>query len=127
MLLQTAVLLPFNKLLEKLARMTIKEGAEESTFGLLDERFLQTPSFAVEQCMTLATNMAYMVKESFTMAQECVAKYSESIDRKIIETENLADEYEDALGAYLVKLSAKSLNESEFAESFNTSSRNIRF
>lgn len=72
----TAVLLPFNKLLEKLARMTIKEGAEESTFGLLDERFLQTPSFAVEQCMTLATNMAYMVKESFTMAQECVAKYS---------------------------------------------------
>ena len=109
----TAVLLPFNKLLEKLARMTIKEGAEESTFGLLDERFLQTPSFAVEQCMTLATNMAYMVKESFTMAQECVAKYSESIDRKIIETENLADEYEDALGAYLVKLSAKSLNESD--------------
>ena len=63
--------------------------------------------------MTLATNMAYMVKESFTMAQECVAKYSESIDRKIIETENLADEYEDALGAYLVKLSAKSLNESD--------------
>lgn len=109
----TAVLLPFNKLLEKLARMTIKEGAEESTFGLLDERFLQTPSFAVEQCMTLATNMAYMVKESFTMAQECVAKYSESIDKKIIETENLADEYEDALGAYLVKLSAKSLNESD--------------
>ncbi len=46
------------------------------------------------------------------MAQECVAKYSESIDRKIIETENLADEYEDALGAYLVKL-AKSLNESD--------------
>ena len=109
----TAVLLPFNKLLEKLARMTIKEGAEESAFGLLDERFLQTPSFAVEQCMTLATNMAYMVKESFTMAQECVAKYSESIDKKIIETENLADEYEDALGAYLVKLSAKSLNESD--------------
>ena len=109
----TAVLLPFNKVLEKLARMTIKEGAEESTFGLLDERFLQTPSFAVEQCMTLATNMAYMVKESFTMAQECVAKYSESIDKKIIETENLADEYEDALGAYLVKLSAKSLNESD--------------
>ena len=79
----TAVLLPFNKLLEKLARMTIKEGAEESTFCLLDERFLQTPSFAVEQCMTLATNMAYMVKA--TMAQENVLqKYSESIDRKII-------------------------------------------
>ena len=65
--------------------MTIKEGAgSKAHSGLLDERFLQTPSFAVEQCMTLATNMAYMVKESFTMAQECVAKYSESIDRKAI-------------------------------------------
>ena len=64
--------------------------------------FATSVIFAVEQCMTLVTNMAYMVKESFTMAQErgC-KKYSESIDRKIIETENLADEYEDALGAYL--------------------------
>lgn len=106
----TAVLLPFNKLLEKLAKLTIKEGSETNAFAILDERFLQTPSFAVEQCMTLATSMAYIVKDSFTLAQECVAKYTEKNDKEIIENENMADEYEDALGGYLVKLSAQNLN-----------------
>lgn len=106
----TIVLLPFTKVIEKLVRMTIKEGAEKNAFAILDERFLQTPSFAVEQCMTLATSMAYIVKDSFTLAQACVAKYSESNDKKIIENENMADEYEDALGAYLVQLSSKDLN-----------------
>lgn len=105
----TAVLLPFNKLLEKLARMTIKEGTDSSGFAILDERFLQTPSFAVEQCMTLATNMAYIAKDCFTLVQECVAKYSEKNGKQIIENENMADDYEDALGTYLIKLSAQKL------------------
>lgn len=106
----TAILLPFSKFIEKLTRITIKEGAEKSAFAILDDRFLQTPSFAVEQCMTLATNMAYIVKDSFTLADQCVAKYSEALDKGVIENENTADEYEDALGAYLVKLSMQSLS-----------------
>ncbi len=107
--ISTFILLPFTKLIEKLARLTIKEGAEVNTFAILDDRFLQTPSFAVEQCMTLATNMAYMVKDSFTLAQKCVAKYSEKNDKEIIENEGVADEYEDALGVYLVRLSEQNL------------------
>ncbi len=106
----TIVLLPCTKLIEKLVRLTIREGAEKNAFAILDDRFLQTPSFAVEQCMALATNMAYMVKDSFTLAQECVSKYSEKNDKEIIETESAADEYEDALGAYLIKLSAENLD-----------------
>lgn len=105
----TFILLPFTKFIEKLVRLTIKEGAEINTFAVLDDRFLQTPSFAVEQCMTLATNMAYIVKDSFTLAQECVAKYSEKNDKEIIENEGVADEYEDALGVYLVRLSEQNL------------------
>ncbi len=106
----TIILLPFTKLIEKLAKLTIKEGAEKSAFAILDDRFLQTPTFAVEQCMTLATNMAYIVKDSFTLADKCVAKYSEAYDKEIRDNENTADEYEDALGAYLIKLSAQNLN-----------------
>ncbi len=109
----TIVLLPFTGLIEKLVRLTIKEGAEKSAFAVLDERFLQTPSFAVEQCMALATNMAYIVKDSFTLAQDCVAKYSEKNDKLVIENENMADEYEDALGAYLVRLSAQDLSKTD--------------
>ncbi|MCD8180196.1 MAG: Na/Pi cotransporter family protein [Firmicutes bacterium] len=106
----TIVLLPFTKYIEKLVRFTIREGAEKNAFSILDDRFLRSPSFAVEQCENLVTNMAYMVKDSFTLAQECVAKYSEKLDKQIIENEDAADEYEDALGAYLVKLSAQNLN-----------------
>ncbi len=106
----TIALLPFTKVIEKLVRLTIREGAEEKPFRLLDERFLQTPSFAIEQCITLATNMAYMVKDSFALADKCVAKYSEVYDKEIISNEDMADEYEDALGAYLIQLSSKNLN-----------------
>ncbi|MBQ9598638.1 MAG: Na/Pi cotransporter family protein, partial [Clostridia bacterium] len=108
--LAAVVLLPFTKLIEKLARLTIKEGAERSAFAVLDDRFLLTPSYAVEQSMTLATNMAYIAKDSFTLAQDCVAKYSERLDKQIFENERETDEYEDALGVYLIKLSAQKLS-----------------
>lgn len=106
----TAVLLPCTKLIEKLVRLTIREGAERNAFAVLDDRFLLTPSYAVEQSMTLAVNMAYIAKDSFTLAQDCVAKYSERLDRQIFENERETDEYEDALGAYLIKLSAQNLS-----------------
>lgn len=112
-ILAAIVLLPFTSLIENLARLTIKEGAERNTFSVLDDRFLSTPSYAVEQSMTLAVNMAYIAKDSFTMAQDCVAKYSERLDKQIIENESETDDYEDALGTYLIKLSAQNLSISD--------------
>ncbi len=108
--LAAAVLLPFTSVIEKLARLTIREGAERSAFAVLDDRFLATPSYAVEQSLTLAVNMAYIAKDSFTMAQDCVASYSERLDKQIIDNERETDEYEDALSVYLIKLSAQQLS-----------------
>lgn len=58
------ILLPFIKVLEKLAYLTVKdkegEGNKdniEEQFKLLDERFLQSPSFAVEKCRELTNRM----------------------------------------------------------------------
>ena len=109
----TVVLLPFNKVLEKLARLTIREGAEVDVFAKLDDRFLSTPSFAIDQCRTLTVNMAYIAKEAYELAVQCMEKYDEEKDKKIIENEALADEYEDALGSYLVKISSKDLTEDD--------------
>ena len=50
----TLALLPFNKLLVKLACATIKDEAQEPEVILLDERLLVTPSIALEQCSKLA-------------------------------------------------------------------------
>lgn len=110
----TIVLLPFNKLLEKLAKLTVRDGVQVGDFtAKLDERFLNTPSFAIDQCMTLTVNMGYIAKETYGLAVDCMEEYSEASDKKIMDNEELADEYEDALGSYLVKISTKNLNEED--------------
>ncbi|MDO5398173.1 MAG: Na/Pi cotransporter family protein [bacterium] len=109
----TLVLLPFNKLLEKLAKLTIREGASIDAFAKLDERFLNMPTIAINQSHTLAVNMAYIAKEAYELAVECMVKYDSEKDKKIMENEAMADKYEDALGSYLVRISSKDLTEEE--------------
>lgn len=109
----TIILLPFTGFIEKLARKTIKEGAEKSAFAILDDRFLQTPSFALEQCRTLTINMGYIARESVSAAVSLLDRYSEKKDRFVVESESEVDNYEDALGGYLVKLSSSDLGTEE--------------
>lgn len=106
----TIILIPFTGLIEKLVRLTIKEGAEKNTFAILDDRFLQTPSFAIDQCRTLTVNMGYIARESVSAVVSLLNDYSEKKDKFIVESEEEVDNYEDALGGYLVKLSSKDLS-----------------
>ena len=112
------ILLPFIKVLEKLAYLTVKdkEGEEnknniEEQFKLLDERFLQSPSFAVEKCRELTNRMGEIAKESIDMAMSiCVDKYDKEKAEQIAANEAAVDLYEDRLGTYLVKLSSRDLS-----------------
>ncbi len=111
----TILLLPFYKLLGKLAEITIKDTDKPNaheTFDhpLLDERFLATPSFALEQCVNVMSNMAELSVDSMNRAMNLVEKYTEADGEYIREVENEVDKYEDLLGTYLVKLSAKDLS-----------------
>ena len=66
--LSTAILMPFSKGLEKLARLTIRGSDEEKDFSTLDERLMMTPSFAVEQCTLVTNKMAEIVRRpSFSL------------------------------------------------------------
>ena len=72
----TVVLFPFIRGLEKLAYLTIPESdeeksAKEDVFAILDERFVSSPAFAIEQCKTLVNQMAEITKNSFIEAMEC--------------------------------------------------------
>lgn len=114
----TLILLPATKLLEKLAYLTIPVTAEEKEqtqdeFPLLDERFLTTPSFAIEQCVTVAKQMAQLSEEAFEEAMELVQNYSVKQARKVVEKEQTIDRYEDKLRAYLTRLSSQNLNYSD--------------
>ena len=107
----TVVLLPFIRGLEKLAYLTIPESEEEKAekedvFAILDERFLNRPSFAIEQCKTLVNQMAEITMESFLEAMECVDTRSTEKMQDVIAKENRVDVYEDKVSAYLTKLNS---------------------
>ena len=109
----TIILLPFTKGLEKLAKLTIREGKVpgDEDFLLLDERFLATPAFALDQCRTVSIKMAELTRSTRSDALDQFKEYSEDAAAKIIANENKVDEYEDKLGTYLMKLSSSNIND----------------
>ncbi len=113
----TLLLLPFTKGLEKLACITIKDTEEEVSidkdFQVLDERFLEQPSFAIEQCNTVTAKMAELSKECIVKAMELAKSYDEEKAKTVIELEDRIDKYEDAIGTYLIKISSKNLSVKE--------------
>lgn len=111
----TLLLLPFIRLLEKLAYLTIpvsedeKESKEDREFLVLDNRFLKTPGFAIEQCRSLANNMAELSKECFLKAMHTIVEYTDQEAEEVIALENRIDLYEDKISVYLTKLSSYNL------------------
>ena len=113
----TIILLPFTKLLEKLACLTIRDknepAKEKDEFQLLDQRFLSTPAFAIEQCKTLTAKMAEISKDAFMSSISLLNSFTKKTADYVIAQENTVDTYEDKIGTYLVQLSSKSLSETD--------------
>ncbi|MBE5921401.1 MAG: Na/Pi cotransporter family protein [Lachnospiraceae bacterium] len=115
----TLLLLPFSKLLVKLATLIIKDGPEdeldeeEKDFQVLDPRFLDTPAIAMEQCRNCTVKMAEVTKNALRLAIGLLSEYDEKKAQKVVKLEKLTDRYEDELGTYMVKLSRRSLTEED--------------
>ncbi len=109
--INTVVLLPFTNQLERFAHVTVK-GEKDSggEFALLDERFLQSPAFAVERCQVLVEKMAEYSKDAILKALSLVEGFSSSLINDIGNIEDKVDEYEDRIGDYLVKIASKDLS-----------------
>ncbi|HRX57411.1 MAG TPA: Na/Pi cotransporter family protein [Eubacteriales bacterium] len=105
----TAVLLPASSLLVKLATLSVREKHVEEEEWPLDERFLDMPAFALEQCKNVMERMALLSKETLLLALGAVAEFDEKAIAKVLENEDNIDRYEDRLGTYLVKLSMRKL------------------
>ncbi|MGN0250639.1 MAG: Na/Pi cotransporter family protein [Oliverpabstia sp.] len=109
----TLLLLPFSRVLERLACLTIRDSKSEEEleeYRLLDERFLDKPAFAMEQSFHVAAAMAEESKKTLFTALELLTDFSEEKAQKVSDLETVVDHYEDQLGSYLVKLSRKNLN-----------------
>lgn len=114
-ILCTAVLLPMGDLLEKLVLRLVPEGKQPQREAELDERLLATPALALERCRTLIADMASYSMESLRESLNAITAYNQKSAEHIRGDEAKTDHYEDIIGSYLVKLSARKIGESDSA------------
>lgn len=111
----TIMLMPFCKQLEQIANFIIKDEKSEKsdTLGVLDDRLLAMPAFAISKCTAITSEMAQLANDNINRAISLMKHYDKKMVEKIIQTEELIDGYEDKLGNYLIKLSNANLTEDE--------------
>lgn len=115
-ILTTIILYPFSGRLIHLSRFIIRDKNETESFSFLDERLLNTPSFAISECHKRTCEMASIARDAFLDSIELIKNYSQKSADLILEKENMLDEYEDKLGTYLVKISGKELSNADSME-----------
>ena len=110
------VLFPFANVLVKLAKISVPDNEEEKNedelpqrLMALDERFLDSPAFAMNLSRTAVEEMAVLATDSFSKALNNMKNYSADTVEEIKRTEELIDKYDDIIGSYLVKLSGGDL------------------
>ncbi len=119
----TLLLLPFHKLLVKLASWTIKEKAEtadskESSseqviLATLEDRLLKSPFLAIQQANGAAISMGKLADKNYKSIRKLFKNYDEKLIEKIKTNEDSIDRMEDRLNAYLIKLTECELTDYE--------------
>ena len=113
----TLVLLPFNKILVKIANFLLRDDPDEDEYLILDDRLINTPSIAIHEANVASCEMAKIAKTELVSALDLLAQYDENIAEDIITLENKLDGYEDAIGTYMVKLNGIQLSDADSAQS----------
>ena len=115
-ILCTALLLPLSGILETVAYRIVPETKTKEEDVELDELLLATPSLALENCHSVASEMAETSASALKDSIATLTRYSTKLDEEIREKESKTDHYEDILGTYLIKLSSNQASEEDSAE-----------
>lgn len=117
-LFTSAILLPFSEQLIKLSKKIVpvtagelEEMEEDAQLKLLDPRFLDRPDFALEQASRVTYSMMEIANKGMNLALDLLHDFSEEGYRRVEKWEQQADEYEDALSEYLIRISSGKLGE----------------
>ena len=113
------VLLPCIGLMEHMVELLFPDdgsAAEEQEMDRLEERFLQHPALSIEQSRLVTNSMAERAEGNLLMAVGLRNRWSDKDFRMVGETESVIDRYEDKLGTYLMKITSKSLSQSQSEE-----------
>lgn len=113
--LNTVVLMPFAKQLEKLANKIIKDEptAKVEENVMLDDRLLTMPAFAVAKANEVTIEMATSAKLAVIKGTSLLSKWNKDVAAEVDRLEDDIDRFEDILGTYLVKLSHIQLTDAD--------------
>ena len=106
----TIIMLPLHGVLEKLAILSVPEDKEPESTALLDQRLIATPAVAIQRAQEIASDMAKTASQALDGAIGLLDKFDPKGLENIKALENKTDEYEDALGTYLVQLTGTKLS-----------------
>lgn len=116
----TVMLLPFSRLIVKIADRLVKTKDVQESDVLIDEILLSTPSIAITECHYYAISMASIAKDAVLSALSLIDTYNEEVCEKVLSLETELDRYEDKLGSFLVKIANKSVSEHNSKLKFQT-------
>lgn len=109
------LLLPFCNMLIKLANLAIRDKGTgmQTVESLLDERFLDTPSVAINICRDVIVKMGHAASENVELAASLLIDLDHKKLEKLEENETFCDKSESNLSAYLVKITSNQLSEKD--------------
>ena len=109
-------MLPLTDVIEGLVTFMVRDKQEDVQTIHLEERFLAHPAVALEQSRLTIDDMARLTARSISSALELLTNFTEEGFSKVEAMESEADQYEDQLGTYLMKLTATNLSEPQSRE-----------
>ncbi|NLC18136.1 MAG: Na/Pi cotransporter family protein [Clostridiales bacterium] len=119
-LTNTIILFPFSKWLIKLSGLFIDDSrvveADDDyniTMRHLDDRILETPSFAVENSIKEVVHMGKITLDNLKVAVEALLKNNKEKAEKVLEREKVIDSHEKIITEYLIKINNLSLTEKQ--------------
>ena len=116
-ILCTLFMLPLAGALERLVIRAIPDAARPEAPPELDKRLLTAPPVALERCREVAGDMAGAAAAALKGALAALGGGpTPALAASIRAEEERTDHYEDILGSYLVKLSARQIGEADSAE-----------
>ncbi len=113
--MNTILLFPFAGVLVTLAEKIItgKDDSDEGELKHLDERILETPSFAVENAVKEVVRMGNIAHQNVQAAMEALFEKDEKKIEEVLEREKVINQLQHGINHYLVKLTNTNISEKE--------------
>ncbi len=112
----TVIMYPFSDILVRIAESIALRGKvieDESEPVHLDDRIMETPVFAIQNCVKEIVRMGHMSYDNFKLSIDALMNKDEEKIAKVLKREKNIDKLQKVITEYMVKLCSTNINENE--------------